>query len=58
VAKHHKSPGEITFDVFNYFVLGVIGIAAILPFLFVVSGSFATEAEITKRAVFLVPTTK
>lgn len=57
VKKQYRSTGEITFDIFNYIILGIIGITAILPFLFVVAGSFATEAEITKRAVFLIPTT-
>ncbi|WP_150267044.1 carbohydrate ABC transporter permease [Paenibacillus tepidiphilus] len=57
MTKHYRSAGEKAFDVFNYIFLGIIGIAAILPFLFVVAGSFATEAEITKRAVFLIPTT-
>lgn len=57
MAKQYKSTGGTAFDIFNYIFLGIIGIVAILPFLFVVSGSFATDAEITKRAVFLIPTT-
>lgn len=57
MAKRYKSTGEKVFDVFNYAFLTLFGIVAILPFVFVISGSFATEAEITKRAVFLIPTT-
>lgn len=55
MAKQYKSvPGTI-FDVSNYVVLGIIGIVAILPFLYVIAGSFASDAELTKRAVFLIP---
>lgn len=57
MAKQYKSvPGTI-FDVSNYIVLGVIGIVAILPFLYVIAGSFASDAELTQRAVFLIPET-
>jgi putative aldouronate transport system permease protein len=57
LAKQYKSvPGTI-FDVTNYVVLGVIGIVAILPFLYVIAGSFASDAELTQRSVFLIPET-
>lgn len=57
MAKQYRSvPGTI-FDVTNYIVLGVIGIVAILPFLYVIAGSFASDAELTKRTVFLIPET-
>ncbi|MGZ7442615.1 carbohydrate ABC transporter permease [Paenibacillus oralis] len=57
MAKQYKSTGEKVFDVFNYVFLSLFGLLAILPFIFVISGSFATDAEITKRAVFLIPRT-
>jgi putative aldouronate transport system permease protein len=41
----------------NYFFLGLFAAAAVLPFIYVISGSFATDAELTKRAVFLIPET-
>jgi len=57
VAKTYRTvPGTI-FDVANYIFLGVFAIAAIVPFIYVISGSFATDAELTKRAVFLIPET-
>ncbi|WP_169083403.1 carbohydrate ABC transporter permease [Paenibacillus sp. PL91] len=57
MAKTYRSvPGTI-FDVANYIFLGAFAIAAILPFIYVISGSFATDAELTKRAVFLIPET-
>ncbi|MGC0143068.1 carbohydrate ABC transporter permease [Pseudactinotalea sp. Z1732] len=43
------------FDVFNGAFLLVVGSVAILPFLYVLAGSFATEYEITTRPFFLWP---
>ncbi|MNJ27475.1 L-arabinose transport system permease protein AraQ [compost metagenome] len=57
MGKQYRSTGEKIFDVFNYVFLALFGLLAILPFIFVISGSFATDAEITKRAVFLIPRT-
>ncbi|OCT15559.1 ABC transporter permease [Paenibacillus pectinilyticus] len=57
MAKQYKSVSGTIFDVSNYVVLGVIGIVAILPFLYVIAGSFASDAELTRRAVFLIPET-
>ncbi|CAH1220555.1 L-arabinose transport system permease protein AraQ [Paenibacillus allorhizoplanae] len=57
MAKQYKSVPGTVFDVTNYVVLGVIGIVAILPFLYVIAGSFASDAELTKRSVFLIPET-
>lgn len=57
MAKTYRSAAGTAFDVFNYVFLGVFAIAAILPFIYVISGSFATDAELTKRAVFLIPET-
>lgn len=55
MAKTYRTPAGVTFDVFNYVILGLFALAAILPFLFVIAGSFASDAELTKRAVILIP---
>jgi len=57
VAKKYRSISGTVFDVSNYIFLGLFGLAAILPFIYVVAGSFASDAELTKRAVFLIPET-
>lgn len=44
------------FDVFNALLLAAVGALALLPFLYVLAGSFATEYEITTRPFFLWPT--
>lgn len=38
-----------------YIFAGLIGIICILPFLYVVGGSFATEKELTEKAFLIVP---
>lgn len=43
------------FDVLNIALLTGVGILAVLPFVYVLAGSFATELEITTRPFFLWP---
>ncbi|MBE1440728.1 MULTISPECIES: carbohydrate ABC transporter permease [unclassified Paenibacillus] len=57
MGRHHRSLLDNVFDGLNYTVLGILGILTILPFLYVIAGSFATEAELTGRAFFLIPKT-
>ncbi|WP_028611311.1 carbohydrate ABC transporter permease [Paenibacillus harenae] len=57
MAKTYRTVSGTAFDAANYVFLGLFAAAAILPFIYVISGSFATDAEITKRAVFLIPET-
>lgn len=57
MARPYKSASGTAFDIANYLFLGIFGIASILPFLYVIAGSFASDAELTKRAVFLIPET-
>jgi putative aldouronate transport system permease protein len=51
----HDSIGEKVFDSFNYLFLVIFAIVTLLPFIYIVSASLATEAEITERGVFLIP---
>lgn len=51
----YNSPAGKAFDVFNYVMLGILGILTVLPFLYIIGNSFATEAEITERSFFLIP---
>jgi putative aldouronate transport system permease protein len=53
---HNTRAGRV-FDVFNVIILGVIGFLMILPFLYIIAGSFATEAELTRRSFFIWPET-
>ena len=50
------STGDRIVDVIIYVVLGLIALSTVLPFLYVVAGSFATEKELTEKAFFIIPT--
>ncbi|GIP16364.1 protein LplC [Paenibacillus montaniterrae] len=54
--KYRTLPGTL-FDVSNYLFLSLYGLVAILPFIYIIAGSFASDAELTERAVFLIPKT-
>ncbi|RSL35417.1 carbohydrate ABC transporter permease [Salibacterium salarium] len=53
---HNTTPGRI-FDVCNHLLLIVLGLVTFLPFVYVMAGSFATEAEIARRSFFIFPET-
>lgn len=50
-----KSLGDIIMDVVIYFLLTVLAILMVIPFIYVIAASFATEAEILSRPIFLIP---
>lgn len=52
--RFNTKPGRV-FDVVNVVFMVAISVVAILPFLYVLAGSFATEAEITSRPFFIWP---
>jgi putative aldouronate transport system permease protein len=52
-----NTPAGRVFDVFNVVLLIAIGIVALVPFIYVLAGSFATEAELATRSFFLWPET-
>jgi len=53
--KIKRSPGDQVVQVFIYLFIGIFAIATVLPFLYVLAGSFATERELTERAFFIIP---
>ncbi|CAG7627876.1 carbohydrate ABC transporter permease [Paenibacillus allorhizosphaerae] len=55
MGKSYRSVGGTIFDVCNYTLLAVFACLTVLPFLYVVAGSFATDAELTQRAFFIIP---
>ena len=52
--RFNTSLGRV-FDVFNIIILGIIALAMLLPFIYVIAGSFATEMELSTRSFFLWP---
>ncbi|MCC3355898.1 carbohydrate ABC transporter permease [Bacillus sp. REN16] len=55
--KMHNTPAGRVFDGFNFVFLGLAGLLMICPLLYMVAGSFATEAELTRRSFFIFPET-
>ena len=51
----NKTPGSIAFDIFNYVFVTLIAITTIIPFIYIIGASFATEYEIAHRPMFLIP---
>lgn len=52
-----NTPAGRVFDVFNLALMIAVAILALVPFAFVLAGSFATEAELATRSFFLWPET-
>lgn len=55
--KIKRSPADQFVQVIIYIIIGTFALITILPFIYVVAGSFATERELTERAFFLIPET-
>ena len=53
--KVKRSPLDQFAQILIYVIVGAFAIATVLPFLYVVAGSFATEAELTQRSFFIIP---
>lgn len=50
-----ESLGDQIVQVVVYIACGLCAVLTILPFLYVLAGSFATERELTERAFFIIP---
>lgn len=55
--KFKANPLDHFVQVLIYLFVGIFAVLTILPFIYVVAGSFATERELTERAFFLIPRT-
>ncbi|MBB3128498.1 putative aldouronate transport system permease protein [Paenibacillus rhizosphaerae] len=51
-----RSLGSKVFDAANHFVLLLVGIVTVLPFLYVISGSLVSSEELLVKKVVLIPT--
>jgi putative aldouronate transport system permease protein len=53
--RHYDSRGSRVFDILNIALLLALAVVTVLPLLYVLAGSFASEAEIASRPFFLWP---
>lgn len=56
-SKIKRSPRDQFVQVLIYLFVGIFALVTLLPFVYIVAGSFATERELTERAFFLIPKT-
>lgn len=54
-SKIKKSLGDRITDVIIYLLMALVAICTVLPFLYVLAGSFATNKELTEKAFFIIP---
>lgn len=54
VGQNKTVSGRI-FDVFNYVFLTLVAVTTILPFIYIIGASFATEYELATRPMFIIP---
>jgi putative aldouronate transport system permease protein len=54
--KIKSSPADRAVQVAIYVIVGLVGLITLLPFLYIIAGSFATEKELTEKAFFIIPT--
>ena len=47
--------GSRIFDVLNYLIVTLVAMTTIMPFIYIVGASFATEYEIATRPMFFIP---
>ncbi|MBQ8159882.1 MAG: carbohydrate ABC transporter permease [Clostridia bacterium] len=47
--------GSRVFDILNYLIVTLIAITTIIPFIYIIGASFATEYEIATRPMFFIP---
>lgn len=53
--KVKRSLGDRIVDVIIYVGLALVALSTVLPFLYVLAGSFATDKELTEKAFFIIP---
>ena len=42
----YRSPGSIAFDVLNYLIIGLAAFTTVMPIIYIICNSFATELEL------------
>ena len=53
----YRTAGSVAFDALNYLVIGLAAFTTVLPILYIIFNSFATELELQTRPMFLIPNT-
>ena len=51
----NASAGSRVFDALNYLIVSLVALTTILPFIYIIGASFATEYELATRPMFIIP---
>ena len=54
-SNNNNSVAGVIFDGFNYVFLALYGMLSVLPFIYILAASFASDAEISARPFFIFP---
>ena len=54
VRRIRRTRADKTFDVLNYIILTLVAFTTIIPFIYIIGASFATEYEIATRPMFII----
>ncbi len=52
-----RTKGSIAFDILNYLVITLVAVTTVLPIIYIIFNSFATELELQTRSMFIIPNT-
>ncbi len=51
----YRTKGSIIFDILNYTIIGLVALTTVLPIIYIIFNSFATELELQTRPMFIIP---
>ena len=51
----YRTTGSIIFDIFNYLIIGIAAFTTVMPIIYIICNSFATELELQTRPMFVIP---
>ena len=53
----YRTAGSVIFDIINYLVIGIAAFTTVMPIIYIIFNSFATELELQTRSMFIIPNT-
>ena len=51
----YRTAGSIAFYIFNYLIIGLAAFTTVMPIIYIICNSFATELELQTRPMFVIP---
>ncbi len=51
----YRTAGSVAFDILNYLVIGLAAFTTVMPIIYIICNSFATELELQTRPMFVIP---